>query len=87
MSDFDYFRKTDPHEQLDLFSCPSSMMDKRAAKRYADPSSWHNQFFSLVTSRIDEEPFRVLFPEVAKDGRPNASIRVLVAMSVLNEGF
>ena len=81
------FRKTDPHEQLDLFTCPSSMMGKRAAKRYAYPSSWHNQFFSLVTSRIDEEPFRVLFPEGAKDGRPNASIRVLVAMSVLKEGF
>ena len=28
------FRRTDPHEQLDLFTCPSSMMGKRAAKRY-----------------------------------------------------
>gem|GEM_PF-4046026 len=30
------FRKTVPHEQLDLFICPSSMMGKRAAKRYTD---------------------------------------------------
>ena len=81
------FRKTDTTEQLGLFTSPSSVMGKRAVKKYTDPDAWHNQFFKLVTSRIDEEPFRVLFPEGSKDGRPNASIRVLVAMSVLKEGF
>ena len=28
-----------------------------------------------------------MFPEGKKSGRPNASIRLLVAMSVLKEGF
>ena len=31
--------------------------------------------------------FKPLFPEGKKSGRPNASIRILVAMSVLKEGF
>ena len=81
------FRKTDTATQLDLFTSPSSVMGKRAVKKYTDPSSWHNQFFRLVTSKIDEDTFSVLFPEGRKSGRPNASVRVLVAMSVLKEGF
>ena len=40
-----------------------------------------------MTTKIDEEIFRPLFPEGKKSGRPNASIRILVAMSVLKEGF
>ena len=31
--------------------------------------------------------FKPLFPNGKKSGRPNASIRILVAMSVLKEGF
>lgn len=81
------FRKTDTNEQLDIFTSPSSVMGKRAVKKYTAPSSWHNQFFYLVTSRIDEGTFSVLFPDGKKQGRPNASIRVLVAMSVLKEGY
>ena len=54
---------------------------------YSDPNAWHNQFYSLVTTKIDEEIFKPLFPEGKKSGRPNASIRILVAMSVLKEGF
>ena len=41
----------------------------------------------MYTSKIDEERFRVLFPEGKKSGRPTASIRVLVSMSWLKEGF
>ena len=40
-----------------------------------------------MTTRIDEEIFKPLFPEGKKSGRPTASIRILVAMSVLKEGF
>lgn len=40
-----------------------------------------------MTTKIDEEIFKPLFPEGKKSGRPNASIRILVAMSVLKEGF
>ena len=62
-------------------------LGSRASKKYSDPNSWHNQFYSLVTTKIDEEIFKPLFPEGKKSGRPNASIRILVAKSVLKEGF
>ena len=81
------FKKTDPNPQLDIFTAPSMQLGSRASKKYSDPNSWHNQFYSLVTTKIDEEIFKPLFPEGKKSGRPNASIRILVAMSVLKEGF
>lgn len=81
------FKKTDPNPQLDMFTAPSMLLGNRASKKYSDPSAWHNQFYSLVTTKIDEETFRPLFPEGKKSGRPNASIRILVAMSVLKERF
>ena len=81
------FKKTDPDPQLDIFTAPSMLLGSRASKKYSDPNLWHNQFYSLVTTKIDEEIFKPLFPEGKKSGRPNASIRILVAMSVLKEGF
>lgn len=63
-------------------------LGSRASKKYsAPPNAWHNQFYSLVTTKIDEEIFKPLFPGGKKSGRPNASILILVAMSVLKEGF
>jgi hypothetical protein len=62
-------------------------LGSRASKKYSDPNAWHNQFYSLVTTKIDEEIFKPLFPEGKKSGRPNASIRVLVGMSILKEGY
>lgn len=70
-----------------MFTAPSMLLGNRASKKYSDPSAWHNQFYSLVTTKIDEEIVRPLFPEGKKSGRPNASIRILVAMPVLKEGF
>lgn len=81
------FKKTNPNPQLDMFTAPSVQLGSRASKKYSDPNAWHNQFYSLVTTKIDEEIFRPLFPEGKKSGRPNASIRILVGMSVLKEGF
>lgn len=81
------FKKTDPNPQLDMFTAPSVQLGSRASKKYSDPNAWHNQFYSLVTTKIDEDIFKPLFPEGKKSGRPNASIRILVAMSVLKEGF
>ena len=78
------FKKTDPNPQLDIFTALSMQLGSRASKKYSDPNAWHNQFYSLVTTKIDEEIFKPLFPEGKKSGRPNASIRILVAMSVLN---
>ena len=79
------FRKTDPNPQLDIFTAPSMQLGSRASKKYSDPNAWHNQFYSHVTTKIDEEIFKPLFPEGKKSGRPNASIRILVTMSVLKE--
>lgn len=81
------FKKTDPNPQLDIFTAPSMQLGSRASKKYSDPNAWHNQFYSLVTTKINEEIFKPLFPEGKKCERPNASIRILVAMSALKEGF
>ena len=80
------FRKTASAPQLDLFTAPGNILPRRAQKKYTDEKAWHNQFFKLVTSRIDEESFRPLF-EATPMGAPNASVRILVAMSILKEGF
>ena len=57
------FRNTDPNPQLDMFTAPSMQLGSRASKKYSDPNAWHNQFYSLVTTKIDEEIFKPLFPE------------------------
>ncbi len=83
------FKKSSINKQLDLFSSPSNLMCQRESHKYDDPSAWHNKFFREVTCNIDEEIFRPLFAESrtdGKNGRPNAPIRVLVAMSILKEG-
>lgn len=81
------FKKTDPNPQPDMFTAPVMQLGSRASKKYSDPQAWHNQFYSLVTTKIDEEIFKPLFPDGKKSGRPNASIRVLVGMSILKEGY
>lgn len=72
-----------------MFSSPSTMLCGRESRKYDDPLAWHNKFFREVTCNIDEEIFRPLFAEGregGKDGRPNAPIRILIAMSILKEG-
>ncbi|MDN5307385.1 MAG: hypothetical protein PWP16_748 [Eubacteriaceae bacterium] len=80
------FKKTPENPQFDLFSTPSTQMRKREAKKYDDPHGWHNLFYANVTSKIDETIFSPLFKE-GNMGAPNASIRVIIAMSVIKEGF
>ena len=69
-----------------LFDNPSDMMCKSVAKKYEDPKALQNQFYLMVTSKIDESLFQPLFKE-GWMGAQNASIRMLVAMSVMKEGF
>jgi hypothetical protein len=80
------FKKTPENPQFDLFSTPSTQMRKRKAKKYDDPHGWHNLFYANVTSKIDETVFSPLFKE-GNMGASNASIRVIIAMSVIREGF
>ena len=63
------FKKTDPNPLLDIFTTPSMQLGSLASKKYSDPNAW---FYSLVTTKIDEEIFKPLFPEGKKSGRPNA---------------
>lgn len=80
------FRETDTNTQLSLFEAPVDFMGRRAAKKFDDPKSWFNQFFALVTSKVDESVFRPLFKE-GNMGAPTASVRQLVSMMALKEGF
>ena len=54
------FKKTDSNPQLDMFTAPSVQLCSRASKKYSDPNAWHNQFYSLVTTKIDEDIFKPL---------------------------
>lgn len=80
------FKKTSPEKQLDLFASPSEQMCKRARQKYEDEKQWHNQFFKLVTTQVKEEIFKPLFKD-GNMGAPTASVRILVAMSILKEGL
>ena len=80
------FKKTDTTPQYELFSTPSTQLGKRGSKKYDDPKAWHNQFYRNVTSRIDESIFAPLF-KTGNMGAPNASIRVIIGMSLIKEGF
>ena len=80
------FRETTANTQMSLFDNPADLMGKRAVKKYEDPKAWFNQFYELVTSQIDESVFKPLFKE-GNMGAPTASIRQLVAMNILKEGF
>jgi hypothetical protein len=59
---------------------------KRESKKYDDPGAWHNRFYANVTSKIDESLFSPLF-KLGNMGAPNASIRVIIGMSIIKEGF
>lgn len=80
------FKKTNPNPQLDMFKEPTMQLGRRASQKYTDPLAWHNQFYKLITSKIDETIFKPLF-KPGNMGAPNASVRILVTMSILKEGF
>ena len=71
------FKKIDPNPRLDIFTAPSMQLGSRASKKYSAPNAWHNQFYSLVTTKINEEIFKPLFPGGKKSGRPNASVKAV----------
>jgi len=78
------FKKSDRHNQLDLFSSPTEYFRDSKKKKYLNDDSWHNQFRNHVVMRVDESIFSVLYTD--GKGAPNASIRVLVGMMILKEG-
>ena len=76
------FKKTSP-PQTNMFKDLSAHVSDRKASILNDPTSWHNVFLREVTQRVDESVFAPLFNT---GGRPNAPLRILLAMMVLKEG-
>ncbi len=76
--------KRSKNSQIDLFKNIGHHMSTRKNKMLSDPTGWHNIFWNQVTSRIEEQPYSILFDKTM--GRPNASVRVLIAMMILKEG-
>ncbi len=79
------FRETQLSPQTDAFSSIEFHFSPSKLNKLNDPGAWHNRFFEYVTSKIDEGTFSDLFDK--SRGRPNASVRVLVAMLFMKEGF
>jgi hypothetical protein len=79
------FRASPDSSQIDLFSNIEQFLRERDQVKLNDPNAWHNVFLDQVTKRIPEKRFAELFDE--ENGRPNAPIRLLVAMLILKEGF
>jgi hypothetical protein len=79
------FRASPDSSQIDLLSNIEQYLRTRDQEKLNDANAWHNVFLDRVTKRIPEERFSLLFDEA--NGRPNAPIRLLVAMLILKEGF
>lgn len=79
------FKETDHNKQLDLFGNVSMNLTGRASKKYDDPDAWHNQFYELVTSKVDEAVFRPLFKD-GNMGAPTKGLCRIVAMMIYKEG-
>ena len=74
------FKKTQS-KQLDIFSSIISVLPKRKAALLEKRGGFHKLFQTEVVNKVDEGIFKVLFCK--NNGRPNASIRVMVGMMIL----
>jgi hypothetical protein len=79
------FRVSADSSQIDLFGNIEQFLREHEQEKLNDPKAWHNVFLDQLTKRIPEERFAELFD--GENGRPNAPIRLLVAMLILKEGF
>jgi IS5 family transposase len=76
------FRKTG-NEQIEMFKDISYHLTSQANKKLEEPGSWSIVFYNQYTSKIDEGPYSVLFS--TSNGRPNASVRIMLSMMLLKE--
>lgn len=79
------FKQSTTDRQLDLLGSFDNTLDEARRDILNDPDEWHNLFFKYITSVIDEEPYAALYHQ--NMGRPNAPVRIMVAMLILKEGF
>lgn len=78
------FKPSQAGTSPDLFSSYSQHLGKRKLNQLEDSTAWHNCFYQEITSRINERLFASMYDK--GNGRPNASVRRLVAMLILKEG-
>ena len=78
------FKKSQRSSSPSLFTGISQHLNGRKIKQLEDTNAWHNCFYQEITSRIDENIFAPLYVE--DNGRPNASVRILVGMLILKAG-
>lgn len=76
------FRKNKRHLQPPLISSVSQLADKH---RQRLAQSWAGEFYRECFSRLQEEPFAVLYADVPS--RPNVPVNVLVGLETLKAGF
>ncbi len=76
------FRSNKDHLQTAIFTSVDQLSPK-LQKRLKD--SWAETFYKEFFSRLDEEPFAVLYSEIPS--RPNIPVNVLVGFEVLKAGF
>jgi len=67
------FKKSDDHQQLDLFSSQTENFRDSGQKKYLKNGSRHNLFRNHVVMRVDESIFGVLYTK--GKGAPKASVR------------
>lgn len=68
-----------------MFTQTDSLLPRKSRDIYRDTKQWHNQFREQVLQHIDEDIFSCLYSSMT--GAPNASIRLLIGMMILKEGF
>ena len=78
------FKKSNTDRQIDYLGNVSINLDPKRSEILNDPEAWHNQFFNHVFCRFDEKGFDALYSD--GKGRPNAPVRILLAMMALKEG-
>lgn len=79
------FRRSPTTTVPELFGSFVNNLEGARYTKFTDADSWHNLFRDFITSRVNEDHFRALFTK--HTGSPNASIRVLLGMMILKEGF
>ena len=76
------FRNNKQHLQWPLFSSIDALSKKQQVRL---EQSWAGTFYHEYFSRINEQPFAVLYADV--DSRPNIPVNVLIGWEALKAGF
>lgn len=79
------FKKTKEKIQLDMLSGVPGMLEGSSYDYYMNPNGWHNEFREYYLKFIDETIFHELYSE--GQGAPNASIKMMLGMMSMKEGF